>query len=66
MDQEQKIKIFFSLKTDVLKILTDLAFLISTLMLFHSFTQHGKNVFLYNFVLDGIYFIMEADADLRL
>ena len=28
--------------------------------------QYGKNVFLKDFVLDGINFIIEADADLRL
>ena len=33
--------------------LIDLAFLISTLSLFHSFTQYGKNVLLKDFVLVG-------------
>ena len=28
--------------------------------------QYGKNVFFKDFVLDGIDFIIEADADLRL
>ena len=36
------------------------------LSLFHSFMQYGKNVFLKDFVLDGIDFITEVDADLRL
>ena len=46
--------------------LSDLAFLISTLSLFHSFMQYGKNVFLKDFALDGIDFVVEVDADLRL
>ena len=53
-------------KIDVLKILSDLAFLISILSLFHSFMQYGQNVFLKDFVLDGIDVIIEVDADLRL
>ena len=51
---------------EFLKILSDLAFLNSTLSLFHSFMQYGKNVFLKDFVPDGIDFIIEADADIRL
>ena len=66
MDHEQKIKNFpfFSLIIEFLKILNDLAFLIS--MLFHSFIQYGKNVFLKDFVLNGIVFIIEVDTALRL
>ena len=63
---ENKELSFFSLITEFLKILSDLALLISTLRLFYSFMQHGKNVFLKDFVFDGIAFIIEADADLRL
>ena len=66
VDHEQKIISFFSLKIEFLKILSDLAFLISTLRLFHSFIQYGKIVFLKDFVLNGTDFIIEADADLRL
>ena len=51
---------------EFLKILSDLAFLISTLRLFHSFMQYGQNVFFKDFVLDGIDFLIEANADLRL
>ena len=43
--------------------LIDLAFLISTLSLFHSFIQYGKNVPLKDFVLVGNGFIIEADDD---
>ena len=67
MDHEQKIKNFlFLLIIEFLKILSDLAFLNSTLSLFHSFMQYGKNVFLKDFVPDRIDFIIEADADIRL
>ena len=39
----------------------------STLRLFQSFMKYGENVFfLRDFVLDGIDFIIEADADLGL
>ena len=57
---------FFSFKIEFLEMLSDLAFLISTFKLFHSFMQYGKNDFLKVFFLDGIDFIIEADADLRL
>ena len=50
---------------DVLKMLIDLAFLVSTLRLFHLFKQCGENVLLKCFVLDWIGLIMEADTDLR-
>ena len=50
---------------DVLKMLIDLAFLVSTLRLFHLFKQRGGNVLLKCFVLDWIGLIMEADTDLR-
>ena len=49
-----------------MKILSDLAFLISMLSLFHSLMQYGKNIFLKDSVLDGIDFIIEVDTDLRL
>ena len=45
--------------------LIDLAFLIATLTLFHSFIQYGKNVLLKDFVLVGTGLIIEADDDLR-
>ena len=45
--------------------LIDLAFLIPTLSLFHSFIQYGKNVPLKDFVLVGTGLIIEADDDLR-
>ena len=44
--------------------LIDLAFLIPTLSLFHSFIQYGKNVPLKDFVLVGSSFIIEAENDL--
>ena len=44
--------------------LIDLAFLIPTLSLFHSFIQHGKNVLLKGFVLVGTGLIIEADDGL--
>ena len=44
--------------------LIDLAFLITTLTLFHSFIQYGKNVPLKDFVLVGSGLIIEADDDL--
>ena len=45
--------------------LIDLAFLMSTVSLFHSFIQYGKNVLLKDFVLVGIFFIIEVDDDLN-
>ena len=44
--------------------LIDLAFLIPTLSLFHSFIQYGKNVPLKDFVLVGSGLIIKADDDL--
>ena len=44
--------------------LIDLAFLIPTLSLFHSFTQYGKNVPLKDFVLVGSGLVIVADDDL--
>ena len=44
--------------------LIDLAFLIPTLSLFHSFIQYGKNVLLKDFVLVESGLIIEADYDL--
>ena len=44
--------------------LIDLAFLISTLSLFHLFMQYGKNVPLKDFVLVGSGLIIEVDDDL--
>ena len=62
MDHEQKIKnfLFFFTYNCIFENI------ISTLRLFHSFMQYGKNVFLKGFVLDEIDFIIEADADLGL
>ena len=45
--------------------LIDLAFLISTVRLFHSFTQYGKKDFLNDFVLEGKGLIAEVEADLK-
>ena len=45
--------------------LIDLAFLIPTLSLFHSFIQYGKNVLLMDFVLVGTGLIIEAEDDLE-
>ena len=50
---------------DFLKILTDLAFLIPTLSLFHSFMQYGKIVLLKDFVLVGTGLITEFDDGLN-
>ena len=44
--------------------LIDLAFLIPTSSLFHSFIQYGKNVPLKDFVLVGSGLMIEADDDL--
>ena len=44
---------FFLVTVDFLKMLIDLAFVIPTLTLFHSFIQYGKNVPLKVFVLVG-------------
>ena len=52
------------LTIDFLKMLIDLAFLIPTLSLFHSFIQYGKNVPLKDFVLVGSGLIIKADDDL--
>ena len=46
------------LKKKFLKMLIDLAFVIPTLSLFHSFIQNGKNVLLKDFVLVGTGLIM--------
>ena len=45
--------------------LTDLAFLIPTLSLFHSFMQYGKIVLLKDFVLVGTGLITEFDDGLN-
>ena len=45
--------------------LTDLAFLIPTLSLFHSFMQYGKIVLLKDFVLVGTSLITEFDDGLN-
>ena len=45
--------------------LIDLAFLMPTVSLFHSFIQYGKNVLLKDFVLVGTFFIIEVDDDLN-
>ena len=57
--------LFFSHLINFFKALTDLEFLISTVRLFHSFMQYGKNVFLKDFVLDKKGLITEADTDLK-
>ena len=44
--------------------LIDLALLIPTLSLFHSFMQYGKNVLLKDFVFVATGLIIEADEDL--
>ena len=46
------------LKKKFLKMLIDLAFVMPTLSLFHSFIQNGKNVLLKDFVLVGTGLIM--------
>ena len=43
--------------------LIDLAFVIPTLSLFHSFIKYGKNGVLKDFVLVGKGLIIEADDD---
>ena len=43
--------------------LIDLAFLIPTLSLFHSFIKYGKNVPSKDFVLVGCGLMIEADDD---
>ena len=45
--------------------LTDLAFLISTLSLFHLFIQYGKNIFLKDFFHVGTGLLIEVDDDLN-
>ena len=55
---------FFSLTIDFLKMLIDLAFLIPTLILFHSFIKYGKNVPLKDLILVGNGLIIEANNDL--
>ena len=45
--------------------LIDLAHLILTVRLFHSFIQYGKKDFLNDLVLEGKGLIMEVEADLR-
>ena len=45
--------------------LMELAFLILSVRLFHSFIQYGKNDFLNDFVLGGKGLIVEVKADLK-
>ena len=45
--------------------LIDLAFLISTVRLFHSFTQYGEKDFLSDFVLEGKGLIVVVEAALK-
>ena len=45
--------------------LIDLAFLVLTVRLFHSFIQYGKNNFLNDFVLEGKGLMAEVEADLK-
>ena len=56
---------FFSFNSNFLKILIDLAFLVSVARLFHSLMQNGKTVFLDVFVLVGIGRVIVLDADLN-
>ena len=56
---------FFSHLVIFFKALTDLEFLISTVRLFRSFMQHGKKVFLKDFVLGKEGLITEAATDLK-
>ena len=62
VDHKYKISFFFFACNRFLRDI-DLAFLIPTLSLFHSFIQ-GKNVPLKDFVLVGTGLITEADNDL--
>ena len=65
VDHKYKIiSFFFSLTIDFLKMLIDLAFLIRTLRLSHSFIQYRKNVPLKDFVLVGSELMIEADDHL--
>ena len=52
---------FFWLTINFLKMLIDLAFLISTLSLFHQFMQYAKNILLKDFVLVGTGLVIEVD-----
>ena len=63
VDHKYKISFFFFLACNRFLRDIDLAFLIPTLSLFHSFIQ-GKNVPLKDFVLVGTGLITEADNDL--
>ena len=45
--------------------LIDLAFLVLTVRLFHSFIQYRKNNFLNDFVLEGKGLMAEVEADLK-
>ena len=45
--------------------LIDLAFLVLTVRLFHSFIQYGKNNFLNDFVLEGKGLMAEVEVDLK-
>ena len=45
--------------------LIDLAFLIATSRLFHSFIQHGKKDFLNDFVLEGKGRTTKVEADFK-
>ena len=56
---------FFAYKIEFLKVLIDLALLIQTLSLFHSFIQYGKNILLKDFVLVRTGLIVEVDDDLN-
>ena len=56
---------FFFFQIDFFEVLTDLEFLISTVRLFHSFMQYGKNVFLNDFILGKRGLITGADTDIK-
>ena len=64
INREKRI-FLFSVIITFLKTPICLAFLTSGLRLFHSFIQQGKNVFLKDFDLEGIGFILAVNADLK-
>ena len=56
---------FFLIRISFLKTLIDLAFFISTVSLFHSLMQYGKNVFLKNFFFEGKGLIIDVVDNLK-
>ena len=65
MNREKGIFLFFQVIAIFLKTPICLAFLTSRLRLFHSFIQYWKNVCLNVFDLEGMGFILVANADLK-